>query len=134
MQSVKLCVKIIIHRLHINRRMLRKKIEHDRGLFYGAEKRIKIQKISGLFLRVFVLVFVVAVAVGIGRQAARYREVKDETASVAAQVKEERKSSRNLKRAERILYQRCLYRADCKRAAGHGKIKRNSLHQPRRID
>lgn len=39
---------------------------------------------------VFVLVFVVAVAVGIGRQAARYQEVKDETASVAAQVKEEK--------------------------------------------
>lgn len=38
----------------------------------------------------FVLVFVVAVAVGIGRQAARYQEVKDETASVAAQVKEEK--------------------------------------------
>ena len=37
-----------------------------------------------------VLVFVVAVAVGIGRQAARYQEVKDETASVAAQVKEEK--------------------------------------------
>ena len=50
----------------------------------------KSKKISGLFLRVFVLVFVVAVAVGIGRQAARYQEVKDETASVAAQVKEEK--------------------------------------------
>ena len=50
----------------------------------------KSKKISGLFLRVFVLVFVVAVAVGIGRQAARYQEVKEETASVAAQVKEEK--------------------------------------------
>lgn len=54
------------------------------------KKNKKIKKISGLFLRVFVLVFVVAVAVGIGRQAARYQEVKDETASVAAQVKEEK--------------------------------------------
>ena len=44
------------------------------------KKNKKSKKISGLFLRVFVLVFVVAVAVGIGRQAARYREVKDETA------------------------------------------------------
>ena len=54
------------------------------------KKNKKSKKISGLFLRVFVLVFVVAVAVGIGGQAARYREVKDETASVAAQVKEEK--------------------------------------------
>ena len=54
------------------------------------KKNNKSKKISGLFLRVFVLVFVVAVAVGIGRQAARYQEVKDETASVAAQVKEEK--------------------------------------------
>lgn len=54
------------------------------------KKNKKSKKISGLFLRVFVLVFVVAAAVGIGRQAARYREVKDETASVAAQVKEEK--------------------------------------------
>ncbi len=54
------------------------------------KKNKKTKKISGLFLRVFVLVFVVAVAVGIGRQAARYQEVKDETASVAAQVKEEK--------------------------------------------
>ena len=54
------------------------------------KKNKKSKKISGLFLRVFVLVFVVAVAVGIGRQAARYQEVKDETASVAAQVKEEK--------------------------------------------
>ena len=54
------------------------------------KKNKKTKKISGLFLRVFALVFVVAVAVGIGRQAARYQEVKDETASVAAQVKEEK--------------------------------------------
>ena len=54
------------------------------------KKNKKSKKISGLFLRVFVLVFVVAVAVGIGRQAPRYQEVKDETASVAAQVKEEK--------------------------------------------
>ena len=54
------------------------------------KKNKKSKKISGLFLRVFVLVFVVAVAVGIGRQAARYQEVKDQTASVAAQVKEEK--------------------------------------------
>lgn len=54
------------------------------------KKNKKSKKISGLFLRVFVLVFVAAVAVGIGRQAARYQEVKDETASVAAQVKEEK--------------------------------------------
>ena len=54
------------------------------------KKNKKSKKISGLFLRVFVLVFVVAVAVGIGRQAARYQEVKDETASVAAQVKEDK--------------------------------------------
>ena len=54
------------------------------------KKNKKSKKISGLFLRVFVLVFVVAVAVGFGRQAARYQEVKDETASVAAQVKEEK--------------------------------------------
>ena len=54
------------------------------------KKNKKSKKISGLFLRVFVLVFVVAVAVGIGRQAARYQVVKDETASVAAQVKEEK--------------------------------------------
>ena len=54
------------------------------------KKNKKTKKISGLFLRVFVLVCVVAVAVGIGRQAARYQEVKDETASVAAQVKKEK--------------------------------------------
>ena len=54
------------------------------------KKNKKTKQISGHFLRVFVLVFVVAVAVGIGRQAARYQEVKDETASVAAQVKEEK--------------------------------------------
>ena len=54
------------------------------------KKNKKSKKISGLFLRVFVLVFVVAVAVGIGRQAARYQEVKDETAYVAAQAKEEK--------------------------------------------
>ena len=59
------------------------------------KKNKKSKKISGLFLRVFVLVFVVAVAVGIGRQAARYREVKDETASVAAQVKEEKEKQQS---------------------------------------
>ena len=58
------------------------------------KKNKKSKKISGLFLRVFVLVFVVAVAVGIGRQAARYRGVKDETASVAAQVKEEKEKQK----------------------------------------
>ena len=59
------------------------------------KKNKKSKKISGLFLRVFVLVFVVAVAVGIGRQAARYQEVKDETASVAAQVKEEKEKQQD---------------------------------------
>ena len=54
------------------------------------KKNNKSKKIPGLNLRVIVQVFVVEVAVGNGRQAARYQEVKDETASVAAQVKEEK--------------------------------------------
>ena len=54
------------------------------------KNNMNFKKFSWHFLRVFVLVFVVTVAVSIVRQAARYQEVKDETASVAAQVKEEK--------------------------------------------
>lgn len=57
LQSVKLCVKIIIHRLHINRRDAAQKIGTRRSFLWGRKKRNKkSKKISGVFLRVFVTV------------------------------------------------------------------------------
>lgn len=47
-------------------------------------------KASSLFLRMFLLVFVCAVCAGIGRQAVRYQEVKEELAVVTAEIKEEK--------------------------------------------
>lgn len=54
------------------------------------KKNKKSKRLSGLFLRVFVLVFVVAVAVGIGRQAVRYQELQEESRLIAQQIKEEK--------------------------------------------
>ena len=55
------------------------------------QKRMKKSgKASSLFLRVFLLVFVCAVCVGIGRQALRYQEVKEELALVTAEIKDEK--------------------------------------------
>ncbi|MBQ9092111.1 MAG: hypothetical protein IJY52_07585, partial [Anaerotignum sp.] len=54
------------------------------------KKRIKkSRKASSLFVRAFLLVFVCAVSVGIGKQAIRYQEVKEELAAVTAEIKEE---------------------------------------------
>ena len=53
-------------------------------------KRIrKSRKASSLFVRMFLLVFVCAVFVGVGKQAVRYQEVKEELAAVTAEIKEE---------------------------------------------
>lgn len=53
------------------------------------------RKASSLFLRMFLLVFVCAVCVGIGKQAVRYQEVKEELAVVTAQIKEEKEKEMN---------------------------------------
>ncbi|MBP3629183.1 MAG: septum formation initiator family protein, partial [Anaerotignum sp.] len=52
-------------------------------------KMKKSRKASSLFVRLFLLVFVCAVSVGIGKQAIRYQEVKEELAAVTAEIKEE---------------------------------------------
>ncbi|MBQ3616256.1 MAG: septum formation initiator family protein [Anaerotignum sp.] len=56
------------------------------------EKRRRIRKsrkASSVFLRLFMLVFVVTVSVGIGRQALRYQEVQEELAVVTAEIEAE---------------------------------------------
>lgn len=60
------------------------------------KKNKKSKKLSGLFLRTFVLIFLIAVAVGIGKQAVRYQELQEECALVAAQMKEETKRQKEL--------------------------------------
>ena len=52
-------------------------------------KMKKSRKASSLFVRLFLLVFGCAVSVGIGKQAIRYQEVKEELAAVTAEIKEE---------------------------------------------
>ena len=55
------------------------------------KKRVKkSRKASTLFVRVFLLVFVGAVSLGIGKQAVRYQEVKDELAVVTAEIEAEK--------------------------------------------
>ena len=54
-------------------------------------KRIrKSRKASSLFVRMFLLVFVCAVFVGVGKQAVRYQEVKEEMAVVTAEIEAEK--------------------------------------------
>ena len=50
----------------------------------------KSRKASSLFVRVFLLVFVGAVSLGIGKQAVRYQEVKEELAVVTAEIEAEK--------------------------------------------
>ena len=55
------------------------------------KKRVKkSRKASTLFVRVFLLVFVGAVSLGIGKQAVRYQEVKEELAVVTAEIEAEK--------------------------------------------
>ena len=59
-------------------------------MFVEKRKRIrKSRKASSLFVRMFLLVFVCAVFVGVGKQAVRYQEVKEEMAVVTAEIEEE---------------------------------------------
>lgn len=55
----------------------------------------KSRKASSLFLRTFLLVFVVAVAVGVGKQAVRYQEVKEELSVVTAEIEAEQEKQMN---------------------------------------
>lgn len=56
------------------------------------KKRIKrSKKPSSLFLRVFLLVFVAAVCIGIGKQAIQYQELQEELAVVTAEIEKEQK-------------------------------------------
>ena len=60
------------------------------------KKRIrKSRKPSSLFLRMFLLVFVVTVSVGIGKQAIRYQELQDELAVVTAEIEVEQEKQLN---------------------------------------
>ncbi|WP_405724772.1 FtsB family cell division protein [Anaerotignum sp.] len=60
------------------------------------KKRIrKSRKASSLFVRLFLLVFVCTVSVGIGKQAIRYQEVKEEMAVVTAEIEAEREKQLN---------------------------------------
>ena len=59
------------------------------------KKRKKSRKPSSLFLRGFLLVFIVAVSVGIGKQAIRYQEVKEELAVVTAEIEAEQEKQLN---------------------------------------
>ena len=52
-------------------------------------KMKKSRKASSLFVRLFLLVFVCAVFVGVGKQAVRYQEVKEEMAVVTAEIEAE---------------------------------------------
>lgn len=59
-------------------------------------KRIrKSRKASSLFVRLFLLVFVCAVFVGIGKQAVHYQEVKEEMAVVTAEIEAEQEKQLN---------------------------------------
>lgn len=60
------------------------------------KKRIrKSRKASSLFVRLFLLVFVCAVLVGIGKQAIRYQEVQEEMAVVTAEIEAEQEKQLN---------------------------------------
>ena len=66
------------------------------SMFMEKKKRMKkSRKASALFVRVFLLVFVCAVSVGIGKQAVRYQAVKEELAVVIAEIKEEQEKQMN---------------------------------------
>ena len=59
-------------------------------------KRIrKSRKASSLFVRLFLLVFVCAVFVGVGKQAVRYQELKEEMAVVTAEIEAEQEKQLN---------------------------------------
>ena len=53
-------------------------------------KTKKNRTLSGIMVQVFLLVFVGAVSVGIGKQAIRYQEVKEELAVVTAEIEAEK--------------------------------------------
>ena len=54
------------------------------------KKKIKkSRKLSSLFLRVFLFVFVATVSVGIGTQFIRYQELQEELAVVTAEIEKE---------------------------------------------
>ena len=55
----------------------------------------KSRKASALFVRVFLLVFVCAISVGIGKQAVRYQAVKEELAVVTAEIEAEQEKQLN---------------------------------------
>ena len=56
------------------------------------KKKIKkSRKLSSLFLRVFLFVFVATVSAGIGLQFIRYQEVQEELAVVTAEIEKEQK-------------------------------------------
>ena len=56
----------------------------------GKRKRVKkTRKASVVFLRVFMVLFVMTVSVGIGKQALRYQEVQKELAVVTAEIEAE---------------------------------------------
>ena len=56
----------------------------------GKRKRVrKTRKASVVFLRIFVLLFVMTVSVGIGKQMLRYQEVQKELAVVTAEIEAE---------------------------------------------
>lgn len=56
------------------------------------KKKIKkSRKLSSLFLRVFLFVFVATVSVGIGMQFIHYQEVQEELAVVTAEIEKEQK-------------------------------------------
>ena len=62
----------------------------------GKRKRTKkSRKASSLFVRVFLLVFVCTVAVGVGKQAIRYQELQEELAVVTAEIEEEQEKQLN---------------------------------------
>ena len=65
-------------------------------MFMEKRKRIrKSRKASSLFVRMFLLVFVCAVFVGVGKQAVRYQEVKEEMAVVTAEIEAEQEKQLN---------------------------------------
>ena len=65
-------------------------------MFMEKRKRIrKSRKASSLFVRLFLLVFVCAVFVGVGKQAVRYQEVKEEMAVVTAEIEAEQEKQLN---------------------------------------
>ena len=59
-------------------------------------KRVKkSRKASTLFVRVFLLVFVGAVSLGIGKQAVRYQEVEEELTVLTAEIEKEKEKQLN---------------------------------------